>query len=233
MILKKIKTRIITAVMTIAIAFSATTVCVMPVAAASTTAVGTYVTTSAVNVRSGAGLNCSVVKTLPRGSEVYVVGQASDWSLLSDGTYINSKYLSSKVRAVSTGTWTSAKCDESYYKRGRGNGVSFKYLDFTLASSNNKNYKINDYIISDTGSHYYTIEAASDEGKVAQNLKVGDAVTVDGITFVIDGEVYGNYNTDEAISLWAKTGYSMCIQTCIPPYGGPIVLKYGHVVTNN
>lgn len=147
------------------------------------------------------------------------------------GTY--STPLTAHAAAVTTDGWTSAKCEDTDYRYSVWEGHTVRYMDFNLASYNNRNYLINDYIVMDEEFHYYTAEAASPEGKVVQSLQIGDTFTVDGITYVIDGEVYSNYKTDSCNNLWKRAGYNTCIQTCVPPYNGAIVVKYGHALQNN
>lgn len=197
----------------------------------------TYITTANVNVREGAGTASKSVAVAKKGTSVSVVGENDGWSKLADGNYISSKYLAkadTTVSEVATNSyvWESLKLDDSYYSHGYYHGHGFKYVtSLSTAQTLNNNWNIVDYIIGDDGTHYYTAESASKEGKVVQNLKEGDTVTIDGVTYVIDGELHSDYRTGSATEDWENVGFQFCIQTCMPPYGGPIVLKYGHPVT--
>lgn len=84
--------------------------------------------------------------------------------------------------------------------------------------------------------NFYAADIKTSAGRQIRSLRKGDIVSINGRKVMIDGEVYDNYNTgciEKARSMIAAKGYSyssMCFQTCIPPYGGPIVIKFGHYV---
>lgn len=84
--------------------------------------------------------------------------------------------------------------------------------------------------------NFYAADIKTSAGRQIRSLRKGDIVSINGRKVMIDGEVYDNYNTgciEKARSMIAAKGYSyssVCFQTCIPPYGGPIVIKFGHYV---
>lgn len=112
-----------------------------------------YVTASALNVRSGAGTNHSVRRTISKGTAVTVYEESNGWSRIGNGEWVSSKYLTSqatktkKVTAsalnVRAGAGTKYKVVKVIYKNnvvtiyeerngwsriGNGQWVSSKYL---------------------------------------------------------------------------------------------------------
>lgn len=70
-----------------------------------------YVTASALNVRSGAGTNHSVIGSLANGKSVSVLSQSSGWAKISykSGTgYVSLQYLSKSKPSNTTTTFTPA-----------------------------------------------------------------------------------------------------------------------------
>lgn len=195
------------------------------------TKAATRFATTSVNVRKGPGTNYDIVRTVSRGTKVCVVSTTNGWSLLEDGTYINANYLTD-TRSNAVYNWTSVQHDESYYEYAlvTKDGPGAWFMDADNCQAEVDNGYLSDYIYTEAGTHFYAVESRTSMGKAVQNLQVGDLVTIDGVTIMIDGAVYGNYNTGNANSMWAEAGYQTGIQTCIPPYHGPIVFKYGHPV---
>lgn len=189
----------------------------------------TRYTTATVNVRESGNTSSNIVRTLSCGSVVSVVEDQNGWSLLDDGTYICSDYLVSS-KPVASYNWTTLETSAADYCRAWTGDLYCNIYDYYLASKYVKQGYMVNYITSDKGTNYYTIESATSVGKAVQRLQQGDVVNIDGVDIMIDGEIYGNYNYDDVIALWKRIDYANCIQTCIPPYGGPIVVKYGHVV---
>lgn len=94
------------------------------------------------------------------------------------------------------------------------------------------------YMVSPT-ANYFAADIVTRYGRQIKSLTRGNVVSINGRLAVIDGEVFANYNDDDAYenimsSIDAK-GYdsnsAVCFQTCIPPYHGPIVVKFGHYVS--
>lgn len=78
---------------------------------------------------------------------------------------------------------------------------------------------------------YLAADINSSYGSLIRSLGVGSRLVVNGRTIVIDGEVYGNYNTDYVDDMKARAGWpDVMIQTCLPSGGGAVVAKYGHYV---
>lgn len=204
------------------------------------------VTTTNLNVRSGAGTQYNVLETLSKGRAVSVTVSKDGWSQLIDGSYVSSKYLKSiseeEAEIIDSQTnngtlyvWESVDVDDSDFRGSYIPSINSKVeiLNYEKASKYNELGYLVDYMKLDSGNHYYAVDSKTKEGKVIQNLSVGDAVMIDGNYIIIDGEIEENYNVDKnAIVSWGKTGYATVIQTCIPPYHGPIVLKYGHIVAS-
>lgn len=90
-----------------------------------------------------------------------------------------------------------------------------------------------------TYGSYFAADIRTRMGKQIKSLVRGDVVSINGRMVVIDGSVFANYNDKDAYehinaSIRAK-GYdadtAVCFQTCIPPYGGPVVVMFGHYVS--
>lgn len=184
-------------------------------------------TTTGVNIRSGPGITYSKTGSISKGTAVDVISDSNGWTLLGDETYICSAYLADDAK--STGQQLYSLKGKSYQKANVG-GSNIRYLDYATADKYMQNGYIVDYMISGRGTHYYAVEAGTDTGKDVQKLSKGSVITIDETTFVIDGEIVADYNTDDAIQIWESIDFAPCIQTCIPPYGGPVVIKYGHTV---
>lgn len=205
-----------------------------PLTAYATEAPDSQVRYAAVQLtaRENADAGSAAVNTIPAQSKVYVLEEGDGWSLLNDGTYVRTELLTSSKSYVGY-QWTSASVPDSAYERNIWSGeihADAMYMDVCQAYIDD-GYLV-DYIISEQGTHYYAVDSRTAMGKVVQRLQQGDIVTIDGVTYVIDGEEFGNYNdASNAYDDWKRVGYQTMIQTCIPPYGGPIVFKYGHPVS--
>lgn len=183
-------------------------------------------TTVNLNVRRGPGTDTEIIRTLPKGMPVSVVSETNGWSLLSNGHYVFSRYLKNVPE------WESVNVDDHEYatRTRTTEPKSIKILNYKKAASLNKQQKITKYMISND-STYYTVDESAAEGAVVAELTVGDVISIDGNLIRIDGEKRANYKTDtDAIKIWEDIGFKTCIQTCVPPYGGAIVIKYGHVI---
>lgn len=184
-------------------------------------------TTAGANIRNGPGILYSKSGSVSKGTAVDILSDSNGWSLLGDGTYICSAYLTADAKLAGQQLYS---LKGKTYRKTKINGGSIRYLDYATADKYMQNGYIVDYMISESNTHYYAVEAGTDTGKDIQKLSKGSVVTIDETTFVIDGEITADYNTDDAIQIWENIDFSPCIQTCIPPYGGPVVIKYGHIV---
>lgn len=184
-------------------------------------------TTANLNVREGAGTDTKIINVLPKGTPVSVVSESTGWSLLSGGRYVCSKYLKNVP------VWKAVKTNESEYtdKARSTEPTSIKILNFEKATTLNKQQKIVEYMSSNSGTHYYTVDESAEEGAIVAGLAVGDIISINEDLIRISGEMYADYTKDtNALKLWEEIDFATCIQTCVPPYNGAIVIKYGHVV---
>lgn len=84
-----------------------------------------YVNCSALNVRSGAGTNYSIIKTIPNGTEVEEIAVVGSWSKVKVGTttgYVYNKYLSEK--AVVSTVKKYVNCSSLNVRKGPGTDYS-------------------------------------------------------------------------------------------------------------
>ena len=147
-----------------------------------------YVNCSSLNVRTGAGTNYSIIKSIPRNTEVEVISTSNGWSKIKvDSTtgYVSSKYLSdtksSSSSSDSSTTDSSAKANKVIsfaksllgkpYVWGAEGPSSFDCSGFTYYVFKNS-VNISLPRVSKDQSNYGTTVSKS-------NLKPGDLVFFD------------------------------------------------------
>lgn len=185
-------------------------------------------TTAGVHIRTGAGTGYAVTGSVLAGTPVDVDKTVQGWAKLEDGTYICNRYLTDDVLAAGY-KWTSAHADT--YLTTDNSDVQVQYADYAEADQIIQKNLIADYMTSDKDTHYYAVEAGSGYGRIVQKLSKGMIINIDGQAIAIDGEIKADYSKDDTLNVWESIGYADCIQTCTPPYGGPVVIKYGHKIS--
>lgn len=179
-----------------------------------------YVTAHVLNVRALPNASSDQTFSYTYGQKVHVAGadKSTGW-LKTNAGFISPKYVSDKPVIVKTsmsakGNKSSSNTGLSHVWNTTASGMSQKSID----AGNLVLWK----------PDYYAADIRTTCGKQIRALKSGDVISINGRKVMIDGEVYGNYKTDTVESIRAKVGNGPCFQTCIPPYGGSVVVKYGH-----
>lgn len=190
----------------------------------------TMYTTISLSVRSQPEKSGNRIGTLSNGTGVHVTGkcQQTGWYRIdyNDKTgYVSDRYMSDSKPQSQPSPVSNA--DRTFST----SGVRYSW---TSHGSTQRDVD-NGYIIQYTDD-YFAADIKTFMGKQIRSLKKGDIVSINGRKVMIDGEVYDNYNTGSVENGRKKIeakGYeynSVCFQTCIPPYHGPIVIKFGHYV---
>lgn len=190
----------------------------------------TMYTTISLSVRSQPEKSGSRIGTLPNGTGVHVTGkcQQTGWYRIDyNGKtgYVSDRYMSDSKPQSQPSHVSNA--DRTFST----SGVRYSW---TSHGSTQRDVD-NGYMIQYTDD-FFAADIKTSMGKQIRSLRKGDIVSINGRKVMIDGEVYDNYNTGTVENGRKKIeakGYdynSVCFQTCIPPYHGPIVIKFGHYV---
>lgn len=193
----------------------------------------TMYATISLSVRSHPEKSGSRIGTLSNGASVHVTGrcQQTGWYRIDyNGRtgYVSDRYISDNKPQPQSSPVSNIN------RTARTANTSGIRYSWTSHGSTQRDVD-NGYMIQYT-ENYFAADIRTSMGKQIRSLRKGDIVSINGRKVMIDGEVYDNYNTGTVEGGRKKIeakGYdynSVCFQTCIPPYHGPIVIKFGHYV---
>lgn len=182
---------------------------------ASAACVGGATTTTAVNFRTGAGTNYSIISTLPGGTPVVVESKGNGWyKVVYNGTtgYVSSDYL--KFSESLDGSFGTGTINASYVRMRNGAGTNSSILgtynsgtSMQVTGVNGSWYKVSyngtaGYVSSD----YMTLSGAASTGNGGESTASGSGTVKGNEVRMRSGPstsyaILGTYNNGTALTI--------------------------------